>query len=73
MVSVFSPLEAMRPRHPEKERLPDTPLQPKPSWIRVRAPGIHAFDETRATLRKHRLHTVCEEAACPNIGECLVS
>jgi len=70
MVSVFAPLEAMRPRHPEKERLPDTPLQPKPSWIRVRAPGIHAFDETRATLRKHRLHTVCEEAACPNIGEC---
>jgi lipoic acid synthetase len=59
-----------RPRHPEKARLPDTPVLRKPDWIRVRAPGLHAFDETRATLRKHRLNTVCEEAACPNIGEC---
>ena len=58
------------PRHPEKARLPDTPIKPKPSWIRVRAPGPHAFDETRLILRKHRLHTVCEEAACPNVGEC---
>jgi lipoyl synthase len=59
-----------RPRHPEKARLPDTPVKPKPSWIRVRAPDPHAFEETRLILRKHRLHTVCEEAACPNIGEC---
>jgi lipoyl synthase len=59
-----------RPRHPEKARLPDTPILRKPDWIRVRAPGLHAFDETRATLRKHHLNTVCEEAACPNIGEC---
>lgn len=59
-----------RPRHPEKARLPDTPVLRKPDWIRVRAPGQQAFDETRATLRKHRLSTVCEEAACPNIGEC---
>jgi lipoic acid synthetase len=59
-----------RPRHPEKARLPDTPVLRKPDWIRVRAPGPHAFDETRTTLRKHRLNTVCEEAACPNIGEC---
>jgi lipoyl synthase len=59
-----------RPRHPEKARLPDTPVLRKPDWIRVKAPGPHAFDETRATLRKHRLNTVCEEAACPNIGEC---
>jgi lipoic acid synthetase len=36
----------------------------------VRAPGPHAFDETRSVLRRHRLNTVCEEAACPNIGEC---
>jgi lipoic acid synthetase len=57
-------------RHPEKARLPDTPVLPKPDWIRVKAPGLNAFDETRATLRKHRLNTVCEEAACPNIGEC---
>ena len=60
----------MRPRHPEKARLPDTPVLPKPDWIRVRAPGPHAFDETRSVLRRHRLNTVCEEAACPNIGEC---
>ncbi len=59
-----------RPRHPEKARLPDTPILPKPAWIRVRAPGAQAFDATRATLRAHRLVTVCEEAACPNIGEC---
>ena len=69
-VTVFATQDARRPRHPEKARLPDSPLLPKPSWIRVRAPGAHAFDETRATLRKHRLHTVCEEATCPNIGEC---
>jgi len=59
-----------RPRHPEKARLPDTPVVPKPSWIRVKAPGAQAFDATRDVLRGHRLHTVCEEAACPNIGEC---
>ncbi|MEZ0280161.1 MAG: lipoyl synthase, partial [Methyloceanibacter sp.] len=44
-----------RPRHPEKARLPDTPVLRKPDWIRVKAPGPQAFDETRATLRKHRL------------------
>ena len=59
-----------RPRHPEKARLPDTPVLPKPPWIRVKAPGAHEFDATRAVLRAHRLVTVCEEAACPNIGEC---
>jgi lipoic acid synthetase len=59
-----------RPRHPEKARLPDTAMLPKPAWIRVRAPGAHAFEATRAILREHRLHSVCEEAACPNIGEC---
>jgi lipoic acid synthetase len=59
-----------RPRHPEKARLPDTPVLAKPAWIRVRAPGAHAFDPTREILRAHRLTTVCEEAACPNIGEC---
>ena len=59
-----------RPRHPEKVRLPDTPVLPKPAWIRVRAPGARAFEATRAVLREHRLATVCEEAACPNIGEC---
>jgi lipoyl synthase len=61
---------AARPRHPEKARLPDTPLRKKPDWIRVRAPGAHAFTVTRDILRRHRLVTVCEEASCPNIGEC---
>jgi lipoyl synthase len=59
-----------RPRHPEKARLPDTPVLAKPAWIRVKAPGRDAFESTRQTLRAHRLATVCEEAACPNIGEC---
>ncbi len=59
-----------RPRHPEKARLPDTPHKRKPPWIRVKAPGSAAFDRTRDILRGHGLHTVCEEAACPNIGEC---
>ncbi len=59
-----------RPRHPEKAHRPDTPMSPKPPWIRVRAPGLGAFDATRAILRSRRLATVCEEAACPNIGEC---
>ena len=70
MVTVFLSQDQTRPRHPEKARLPDTPVLPKPDWIRVRAPGPHAFDETRSVLRRHRLNTVCEEAACPNIGEC---
>jgi lipoyl synthase len=59
-----------RPRHPEKARLPGTPVLPKPPWIRVKAPGAREFDATRAVLRRNRLVTVCEEAACPNIGEC---
>jgi lipoic acid synthetase len=72
MVTVIDTLRETkaRPRHPEKARLPDTPVLPKPPWIRVRAPGANAFDATQAVLREHRLHTVCEEAACPNIGEC---
>jgi len=72
MVTVIDTLRETkaRPRHPEKARLPDTPVLPKPAWIRVKAPGAHAFDATQAVLREHRLHTVCEEAACPNIGEC---
>ncbi len=42
----------------------------KPDWIRVRAPSSPRFNEIKAILREHRLHTVCEEASCPNIGEC---
>ncbi|MGE5261374.1 MAG: lipoyl synthase [Actinomycetota bacterium] len=71
MVVVIDQRDMMaRPRHPEKARLPDTPVLRKPAWIRVKAPGAHEFDATRAVLRSHRLVTVCEEAACPNIGEC---
>ena len=42
----------------------------KPAWIRVRAPSSPRFHEIKQILREHRLHTVCEEASCPNIGEC---
>ncbi|HET6389017.1 lipoyl synthase [Hyphomicrobium sp.] len=59
-----------RPRHPEKAAHADTPSLPKPSWLRVRAPGSPGYDQTRAIVREHKLHTVCEEAACPNIGDC---
>src|SRR5438094_4224848 len=59
-----------RPRHPEKLNRPDTPLLRKPDWIRVRAPGSAVYNETRAIVRENGLVTVCEEAGCPNIGEC---
>ena len=58
------------PRHPEKANRPDNPIQRKPDWIRVRAPNHPIYHETRALMRENRLVTVCEEAACPNIGEC---
>jgi len=58
------------PRHPEKQHRPDNPIQRKPAWIRVKAPTHPVYHETRQLMREHRLVTVCEEAACPNIGEC---
>jgi lipoic acid synthetase len=58
------------PRHPEKAHRPDSPAAPKPEWIRVKAPVSKGYLETAAVVRAHALHTVCEEAACPNIGEC---
>jgi lipoic acid synthetase len=57
-------------RHPEKAALPDNPSPRKPPWIRVKAPTSPEYHATRRLFREHRLHTVCEEAACPNIGEC---
>ncbi|PZW45599.1 lipoic acid synthetase [Humitalea rosea] len=57
-------------RHPEKAARPDNPIQRKPDWIRVKAPTHPIYHETRALMRENRLVTVCEEAACPNIGEC---
>ncbi|MDE1903318.1 MAG: lipoyl synthase [Alphaproteobacteria bacterium] len=57
-------------RHPEKAHKPDQPSPPKPAWIRVKAPVSRAYRETRDLMRALKLNTVCEEAACPNIGEC---
>ncbi len=57
-------------RHPEKAHRPDNPIQRKPAWIRVRAPTHPVYHETQRLMRENRLVTVCEEAACPNIGEC---
>jgi lipoic acid synthetase len=59
-----------RPRHPEKAHRPDKPIQRKPDWIRVKAPGSKGWEETRRIVHEHGLVTVCEEAGCPNIGEC---
>jgi lipoic acid synthetase len=57
-------------RHPEKRERPQTPMLRKPPWLRVRAPGSPGYVATRAIVRENGLSTVCEEAACPNIGEC---
>ena len=57
-------------RHPEKANRPDNPIKRKPEWIRVKAPTHPVYHETRALMRDSKLVTVCEEAACPNIGEC---
>jgi len=57
-------------RHPEKRNRPDNPIQRKPKWIRVKAPVSRAYQETRDLMRESQLTTVCEEAGCPNIGEC---
>ena len=59
-----------RPRHPEKVGRPDHPIPRKPEWIRVKAPVSREYHETRRLMRALQLNTVCEEAACPNIGEC---
>jgi lipoic acid synthetase len=69
MVTVVDTLKP-RPRHPEKVHKPDTPMLRKPDWIRVRAPGSAVYNETKAIVRENHLVTVCEEAGCPNIGEC---
>ncbi len=62
--------EKLALRHPEKAHRPDNPVLRKPDWIRVKAPTSAEYAETKALVRKYNLHTVCEEAACPNIGEC---
>ena len=61
---------ATTPRHPEKAHRPDQPALRKPDWIRVKAPVSPGYVETQRIVRANGLHTVCEEAGCPNIGEC---
>jgi lipoic acid synthetase len=71
MTRVLSLLEAdPRPRHPEKAHRPDNPKPARPAWIRAKAPGSAGYAATRELVREHKLTTVCEEARCPNIGEC---
>ena len=69
MSIVFDGSDRKALRHPEKAARPDTPVLRKPDWIRVKAPVSREYNETRAIVRAHGLHTVCEEAGCPNIGE----
>jgi len=73
MVTLINRLDGAAPRelrHPEKQNRPDTPVLKKPEWLRVKAPGSEGYNATRQTVRDAKLVTVCEEAACPNIGEC---
>ncbi len=70
MVVVLDTVSTPRPRHPEKAHRPDAPVARKPDWIRVRAPNSPVYRETNDIVRQHSLVTVCEEAGCPNIGEC---
>ena len=57
-------------RHPEKAHRPDNVQPKKPAWIRVKAPSGAGYQQTAKIMREHRLTTVCEEAGCPNVGEC---
>lgn len=57
-------------RHPEKQKNPDRPMGKKPDWIRVKAPQGLTYSETHEIVKNFKLTTVCEEAGCPNIGEC---
>src|SRR5882757_1418418 len=70
MVVVLDTVNGPPPRHPEKAHRPDQPAPKKPAWIRVKAPVSRGYAETHAIMRANGLHTVCEEAGCPNIGEC---
>ena len=56
--------------HPTASGSAGAAQRPKPGWLRVKAPTSPAYNTTRRLMRTHRLNTVCEEAACPNIGEC---
>ena len=60
----------MKPRHPEKINKPINPIQRKPDWIRVKISNSSVYNETKEIVKSNNLHTVCEEAGCPNISEC---
>ncbi len=68
----MSPRDLSQPdqRHPEKAHRTDNAQPKKPAWIRVKAPGGAGYNDTRRIMREHKLTTVCEEAGCPNVGEC---
>ncbi|MGE5164724.1 MAG: hypothetical protein ACM3IH_11960, partial [Sphingobacteriales bacterium] len=70
MAVVLDLVNNPRPRHPEKADKPDSPVLKKPEWIRVKAPVSAGYFATQKIMRDNGLHTVCEEAGCPNIGEC---
>ena len=63
-------LKLPQDRHPEKAHKPDNRQSKKPDWIRVKAPVSEGYKATRDIMREHNLVTVCEEAGCPNVGEC---
>jgi lipoyl synthase len=68
--TINDPQNRPQPRHPEKAHRPDQPIARKPDWIRVKAPVSKGYAETHKIVRDNKLVTVCEEAGCPNIGEC---
>jgi len=68
VLNLLEPRPALR--HPEKAHRPDQPVERKPAWIRVKAPGSPQWAETNRIVRENKLVTVCEEACCPNSGEC---
>ncbi len=70
MVTLIDNSMKIRPRHPEKAHKPDTALSRKPSWIRVKAPGGGKYQQTMDIIKENNIVTVCQEAGCPNIGEC---
>ena len=70
MAIVLDLVNNPRPRHPEKAHKPDSAVLPKPDWIRVKAPVSPGYFATQKIVRDNGLHTVCEEASCPNISEC---
>ena len=60
----------MKVRHPEKVNNPINPIKKKPNWIRTKIVDTQNFFKTKEIINKKHLHTVCQEASCPNISEC---